>query len=109
MKNYVQEGKIMPHTPGADVESGELRQVGTLVGVATGKILSGVEGELSLVGVIKVPNPDSVVFTQGLAVGYVVASHKLIASGGGDFDIGAAFKASSGALDVEVLLPLGPA
>ena len=109
MKNYVKEGKQMPYTPGADVESGRAVQVGTLVGITTGKILNGEEGELSMVGVFAIPNPDSVAIGQGVAVGYVVASHKVIAAGAGDFDIGVAHRASSGSDDLEVLLPLGPA
>jgi len=110
MKNYVKEGKMMPYTPsGADVESGHLRQVGTIVGVASGKILDGVEGELATVGVFKVPNPDSVVIAQGAAAGYAIATNKIVAAGAGDFDCGTAHRASSGAEDLEVLLPLGPA
>ena len=109
MKNFVKEGKMMPYTPGADVESGALVEVGTIVGAATGKILSGVEGELSIVGVVSVPNPDSVVIAQGALAGYVVATNKIIAAGAGDFNCGTAHRAASGSNDLEVLLPLGPA
>ena len=109
MKNYVKEGKQMPYTPGADVESGRAVLVGTIVGITTGKILNGEEGELSTVGVFSIPNPDSVVIAQGALVGYDIAGHKVIAAGAGDFDMGTAHRASSGSDDLEVLLPLGPA
>ena len=99
----------MPYTPsGAAVASGALVQVGTLVGVATGLIPDGEQGELLMVGVVEVPNPDSVVIAQGAAVGYVAATNKVIAAGGGDFDIGFAHAAASGSDAVQVMLPLGP-
>lgn len=111
MKNFVKEGKMMPHTPsGADIPSGALRQVGTIVGVATGLIPDGVEGELMIVGVVEVPNPDSVVIAQGALVGYDIAANKITAAGAGDFDCGTAHEAvPASTAPAKVLLPLGPA
>jgi len=109
MKTFVKSGQMMPFTPGADVESGALVQVGTIVGAATGKILSGAEGELLTVGVVEVPNPDSVPFAQGALVGYLTATNKVVAAGGGDFDCGTAHRvAPASTAPVQVLLPLGP-
>lgn len=109
MKNYVKNGKLMPYTPGADVESGHIRQVGTIIGVATGKILSGEEGELKTVGVYEVPNPDSVAFAQGALVGYVEATNKLVAAGTGDYDIGTAHRAIPASTEPGQVLLLGGA
>lgn len=111
MKNFVKEGKMMPYTPsGEDVESGHIRQVGTIIGVATGKILDGVQGELQIVGVVEVPNPDSVAINQGAAVGYDESANKIVAAGGGDYNIGTAHEAiPASTAPGKVLLPLGPA
>lgn len=108
MKNFVQEGKSLEFVAVAAETSGDFVDANGIIGVAAVDMAIGETGVLSIVGVYKVPNPDSVVFAQGATVGYVKASNKAIAGGAGDYDIGKAFKASSGAEDVEVLLPLGP-
>lgn len=107
MKNFVRPGHTLPHVAGAAIESGDFVEVGTLQGVATGKAAIGETVELALTGVYKLKNPDSVVVAKGAAVGVILASQKAVAAGGGDFDV-TAMEASSGALDIPVLLPLGP-
>ena len=110
MKTFIKSGQEMPYSAsGADVESGSLVQVGTIVGVASGKILDGEEGELQTVGVHKVASPDALVLAQGVLVGYSVADNKVVAAGAGDFDCGTTHRPLAAGDDyAQVLLPLGP-
>jgi len=55
MKNYVQNGDFITFTAAADVDSGELVQVGSLFGVAVTDVANGAEGTLALKGVFTLP------------------------------------------------------
>jgi len=55
MKNYVQDGKYIDFTAAADVDSGELVEVGSLHGVAVTDVANGATGVLALEGVFTLP------------------------------------------------------
>ena len=55
MKNYVQDGKYLDFTAAADVDSGELVQVGSLHGVSVTDVANGAQGVLALKGVYTLP------------------------------------------------------
>ena len=55
MKNYVQDGKYLDFTAAADVDSGELVQVGSLHGVAVTDVANGANGALAMEGVFTLP------------------------------------------------------
>ena len=55
MKNYVQDGKYLDFTAAADVDSGELVQVGSLHGVAVTDVANGAKGALAMEGVFTLP------------------------------------------------------
>ena len=55
MKNYVQDGKYLDFTAAADVDSGDLVQVGSLHGVAVTDVASGAKGVLVMEGVFTLP------------------------------------------------------
>lgn len=55
MKNFIQNGDYIDITAGADIESGELVQVGNLHGVAVTDIANGEEGVIALRGVYELP------------------------------------------------------
>ena len=110
MKNFRQPGKVMTYAHSAAVESGEMIQIGTLVGVAAGKYAANEEGEYSLLGVFKFAKLSTAVFAIGEKVGYDQDTKQMVvdASGDKDFDAGTAFKAAgNGETEMEVLLPLG--
>ena len=107
MKNFAQPGKVMTVVAGAAIVSGKLYQVGSLIGVATGDAESGDEYELSLNGAVKVPNTDSITGSQGAAIGYDQASHKVVAQGTGDFDVDLFATLLAGDEDAVILLPKG--
>ena len=55
MKNYVQDGKYLDFTAAADVDSGDLVQVGSLHGVAVTDVANGAKGVLAMEGVFTLP------------------------------------------------------
>jgi predicted RecA/RadA family phage recombinase len=55
MKNYIQDGRYLDHTAGADITSGQLVQVGDLHGVAVTDIANGAAGALAMEGVFTLP------------------------------------------------------
>lgn len=55
MKNYVQDGKYLDFTAAADVDSGELVQVGSLHGVSVTDVANGAKGVLVMEGVFTLP------------------------------------------------------
>lgn len=107
MKNFKQPGKVMTVLAGGAIVSGKLYAVGTLIGAATGSAESGEEYELALNGVVEVPNTDGIALAQGVLVGYVQATHKVIAAGFGDFDVTLFKTLAAGDDNASCLLPLG--
>ena len=107
MKNFVQPGKVMTAALAGAVESGEPVQIGTLVGVATGKVAANQAGEYALLGVFKLKKASALVVAQGAEVTWE-NSTKEVVIGTGDFVVGKAFKAAAnGETTIDVLLPLG--
>lgn len=54
-KNYIQEGRVIPFTAGADVVSGQVVVAGSLVGVSMTDEANGAAGEMAVEGVYDVP------------------------------------------------------
>lgn len=65
MKNYVQSGGVLDHTPGADVTGGDPVVMGATVGVAVGDIASGETGAVAVEGVYQVAKATGTAWTQG--------------------------------------------
>ncbi|GAB6113420.1 DUF2190 family protein [Desulfomicrobium salsuginis] len=53
--NYVQDGKVISFTASADIESGQVVVVGSLVGISLAGVASGSTGQLAVEGVFDVP------------------------------------------------------
>lgn len=53
--NFVQEGRVIPFTAAADVVSGQVVVVGSLVGVSMTDVASGATGQLAIEGVFDIP------------------------------------------------------
>ena len=110
MKNFKQPGKVITYANSSAVESGDMVQIGSLVGISCGKYKANEEGEYSLMGVYSIPSASATTLSIGDAVGYDVSAGEIVAQGNvdSDFDAGFAFKAKlNGETSVEVLLPLG--
>src|SRR5579885_1983538 len=65
MKNFVQEGKTITVTAPADVISGQLVVVGSIVGVAAFTAASGADVEVTVEGVFELPKVATDVIAQG--------------------------------------------
>jgi predicted RecA/RadA family phage recombinase len=63
--NYVQPGKRMRITAGADLVSGQVVRVGALLCVALEAIANGAQGEVATEGVFTVPKVSGAVIAQG--------------------------------------------
>lgn len=66
-RNYIQEGKVIPFTAGADVDSGQVVVVGSLVGISMTDVDNGAQGQLAVEGVFEVPAAAAEI-TVGAAV-----------------------------------------
>lgn len=109
MKNFKKPGKVITAiAPAGGVVAGQIYQVGTLVGVATGNAAVGEEYELALLGVYEQPKDSALVLAQGVAVDWDDTAKEIVATTLGDFPCGAVAKAAgNGETSVYVLLPLG--
>jgi predicted RecA/RadA family phage recombinase len=65
MKNFIQPGKTVTVTAPANVSSGDLVVVGSLIGVAAFTALSGAEVEIDTEGVFSLPKVVTDVISQG--------------------------------------------
>lgn len=65
MKNYVQKGDTIKSTAAADISSGDMVEVGQLVGVAIKDYATGEEVISHLEGVFDLPKKAGVAFSQG--------------------------------------------
>lgn len=67
MKNFVQDGNVIPFTAGATTVSGQVVVVGSIVGAATGNVANGAAGNLQVKGVVEIPAATAEI-TVGAAV-----------------------------------------
>jgi predicted RecA/RadA family phage recombinase len=75
MKNYIQDGKTIEVTAGADISAGDLVLVGLKVGVAINDIANGANGALAMEGVFEVKKEGTDTPAQG-GILYLNASNK---------------------------------
>ena len=68
MKNYVQEGTVLTVVAPADVVSGQLVTVGSIVGVAAYDAKSGTEVEVRVEGVFSLPKTPGDAVAAGAPV-----------------------------------------
>jgi predicted RecA/RadA family phage recombinase len=68
MKNFVQPGDIVTVTAPYDVNSGDGLKVGSLVGIATNKALSGSLAEAKLCGVHDVTKAAGAAWAEGAII-----------------------------------------
>jgi predicted RecA/RadA family phage recombinase len=79
MKNYVQNGDFITFTAGANITSGQLVAVGSLIGVSVTNVTSGQQGTLALKGVFDLPK--STAASSAIAAGapvYRIAASSLV-------------------------------
>lgn len=68
MKNFIQPGNVVTLPAPATVASGAGALVGTLFGVATSDVASGIDGEFQTTGVFDLKKKASQAWTVGAAI-----------------------------------------
>lgn len=54
-KNYVQDGKVISFIASAEIESGQVVVIGSLVGVSLTDVANGATGQMAVEGVFDIP------------------------------------------------------
>ncbi len=105
--NYVQEGKTLNYTAGADITSGQFVLIGTIGGVAKTDIANGKTGAVHVCGVFSIPKATGAV-TQGAKLYWDESESEVTTTATDNTLIGvAAAAAASGDSNVHVLLNVG--
>lgn len=110
MKNFIQHGKSITHTPAAAVAAGGVAKIGSRIGIAISNVAVGVPGTFTVEGVHRLPKLAGDAVGQGDAVRWdhlqglittatVGAGNAVIASAGFAF---AAAAAGETFIDVKV-------
>lgn len=94
MKNYIQQGDIMPFTAAAAVTSGDLVKVGSVIGVSVTTVAQGDTGAAQIVGVFEV-GKEAVAIDQGDALYYKSATGKVTTASTGNTFAGYAFASAA--------------
>jgi len=90
-KNYIQAGEVIDFTAGADISSGAVVVVGSLVGVAITDVANGAVGPASVEGVWELPKVSAAVIGAGETVNWDVSA--------GAFDVNQATPATGDLTD----------
>jgi predicted RecA/RadA family phage recombinase len=94
MKNYVQPGERIAFTAGADVASGGVVVIGTLVGVSVGAVANGAQGQAVIEGVFSLPKLTGVL-TAGAVVYWNAAGPGVTTSSTGNTRAGVVIAAAT--------------
>ncbi len=102
MKNFIQNGEVYNHVAAADISSGDVVVMGTVVGVAVTDIASDETGSVQAYGVFELPKVASAL-AQGAKVYWTGTN--VTATASGNTEMGVAFAAAaSGDATVQVKL-----
>jgi predicted RecA/RadA family phage recombinase len=95
MRTYKQPGAVLTLTAPYDRNAGEGAKVGQLFGVATGNVLSGVDGEFMRNGVHTLAKVSAQAWTQGALIYWDNAAKLCTTVASGNLLIGAAASAAA--------------
>lgn len=105
MRTYVQPGNDINFQASGNINSGEVLIVGELVGVSTGKYVSGDTGVMEIAGIHKIPKATGTSYGQGDKLWINTTSKLIVTAGGaGTKFLGYAAEASTTALVGKVIL-----
>jgi predicted RecA/RadA family phage recombinase len=106
MLNYIQPGKTITMTPGADVASGVGFIAGNLFGVATNDVASGTAGEFLTEGVVEIAKVAPLVINVGDRVFWNVSTKNVDKTATAKVNVGTCVVAALSA-DTTVQIKLG--
>lgn len=95
MKNYVQRGDTLTLIAPADVSSGDVVEVGNIIGVANGDALTGEAVDVDTVGVFELPKVSALAIGAGAAVYYDDATGLVNTTSSGNTKLGVAITAAA--------------
>lgn len=106
MKNFVETGKSLTVTMDANVASGDIAIIGTLIGVSAATYTSGQKGVINRDGVFNLAK-DASVFAEGAVVYWNDTTKRATSTAGGNTEVGIAVNggALTGDTTVGVLIP----
>jgi predicted RecA/RadA family phage recombinase len=106
-KNYVQDGRTLNYTAGANIKSGDFVLIGALGAIAKTDIANGKTGSVHICGVFSVPKASGAI-TQGAKLYWSATNNNLTTTASGNTFVGlAAEAAASGDASVKILLNVG--
>lgn len=94
MKNFIQPGDVLDHTPAGAVASGAVVVIGARIGVALANIAAGEPGALRVKGVVELAKLGTDVVAQGALLYWDDANDRLTTTASGNTLAGYAAKAA---------------
>lgn len=105
MKNFIQPGDVLDHTPGSNVTGGQVVVMGVRVGVAVADIASGQTGPVRVRGVVELAKASADVIAQGALVYWASGAGNITSTAAGNTLAGyAAAAAGAGVTTIRVAL-----
>ncbi|MDY7096762.1 MAG: DUF2190 family protein [Pseudomonadota bacterium] len=105
MKNYVQRGDTLTLTAPAEIVSGDVVSVGSIIGVANGDAESGAPLDLDTVGVFQLPKVSALAIAEGDVVYWDSTNGLVTKTASGNTKLGVATEAAANpSADVAVRL-----
>lgn len=95
MKNYIQPGNTLTLTAPAEIISGAVVIVGSIIGVANGAAANGAPVDVDTVGVFRLPKVSALAIATGDKVYYDSATKLVNKTAGGNTLLGVATEAAA--------------
>ncbi len=92
MKNFIQLGDVLDHTPAGAVTSGAVVVIGVRVGIAVANIAAGETGALRVKGVVELAKLGTDVVAQGALLYWDATNSRLTTTASGNVLAGYAAK-----------------
>jgi predicted RecA/RadA family phage recombinase len=94
MKNFIQVGDVLDHTPAGAVTSGAVVVIGVRIGIAVANIAAGDTGPIRVKGVVELAKLGTDVVAQGAALYWDADDFRLTTTASGNVLAGYAAKAA---------------
>lgn len=105
MKNYIQPGNTLTLTASAEIISGDVVAVGSIIGVANGDAANGAPVDVDTVGVFRLPKVSALAIAAGDVVYFDAAAKLVNKTASGNTKLGVATEAAANpSADVTVRL-----
>ena len=93
MKNYIQPGNTLTLTAPAEITSGNVVAIGSIIGVANGDAANGAPVDVDTVGVFRLPKVSALALAAGDVVYFDAATKLVNKTASGNTKLGVATEA----------------